>query len=117
MPEISILKEITGKDAHKFAKCFPKGVVEIFKNDNGQDEARVVNPRKDTVSREVLRHAEFKDKVELSRLRNHFIFTVESSGIYKPDTIFLEAVNVMIDKCRNLRNALAELDSGMMVDR
>lgn len=35
--------------------------------------AKVVNARKDNCSREVLRHAEFKDHVELTRIRDHFI--------------------------------------------
>ncbi len=111
------MSKIKGEEAQKFSKCFPKGVVEIFKNDQGEDEARVVDPRKDTVSREVLRHPEFKDKVELSRVRDHFIFTIESTGIYQPETIFTEAVKVLIGKCQTIKDALAELDSGMAVDR
>lgn len=39
----------------------------------GTMEAKVTNPRKDTVSREVLRHKEFEDKVRLTRIRDHFI--------------------------------------------
>ncbi len=39
----------------------------------GVKEAVVKNPRKDTVSREVLRYPELADKVRLSRVRNHFI--------------------------------------------
>lgn len=33
----------------------------------------IENPRKDTVSREVLRHKEFEGLVELSRIRDHFM--------------------------------------------
>ena len=75
LPEIKILKPITGKDAEKFKNCFPKGVVEVIKREDGTKEAHVVNPRKDTVSREVLRHAEFEGKVALNRIRDHFICT------------------------------------------
>lgn len=117
LPQITILSKIKGENAHKFAKCFPKGVVDIIKNEQGEDEAYIGDARKDTVSREVLRHPEFKDIVELSRVRNHFIFNIESTGAYKPSTIFLEAVNVMIEKCQAIKEALAELDSGMMIDR
>ena len=73
LPKISILKPITGKDAEKFQKCFPKGVIDLTTNDQGEKEAVVANPRKDTVSREVLRHAEFENKVELGRYSDHFI--------------------------------------------
>jgi len=39
----------------------------------GVKRAKIVNPRRDTVSREVLRHKEFQDIVQLSRVRDHFI--------------------------------------------
>ncbi len=117
LPEISILSKIKGEAAHKFAKCFPNGVVKIIKNQQGEDEAQIADARKDTVSREVLRHEEFKDKVALTRDRNYFIFNVESTGVYKPETIFVEALNVMIGKCQTIKDALAELDSGMEIDR
>jgi len=54
-------------------KCFPEGVARLKVEDIGTKVAEVVNPRLDTVSREVLRHDEFKDKVKLGRVRDHFI--------------------------------------------
>jgi DNA-directed RNA polymerase I and III subunit RPAC1 len=68
LPQITIKESITGKAAERFQKCFPKGVVEIV-----DGEAKVMAPRNDTVSREVLRHEEFRGKVELGRVRDHFI--------------------------------------------
>lgn len=73
LPEITILKPIKGDDAIKFQKCFAEGVVALVKDDDGEIMAKVVNPRKDTVSREVLRHKEFENKVRLTRVRDHFI--------------------------------------------
>jgi DNA-directed RNA polymerases I and III subunit RPAC1 len=73
LPEINIKAPITGEDAENFKKCFPEGVIQVVKNKNGVKEAVVVNPRKDTVSRECLRHPEFENKVILSRVRDHFI--------------------------------------------
>jgi DNA-directed RNA polymerase I and III subunit RPAC1 len=72
LPEITILEPITGEDAEEFKNCFVEGVVEVV-NENGVKTAKVVNPRKDTVSREVLRHDKFVDKVRLTRVRDHFI--------------------------------------------
>lgn len=72
LPEITILKPITGDAADRFQKCFPEGVVDVVM-ENGVKTAKVVNARKDTVSREVLRHKEFEDKVRLTRVRDHFI--------------------------------------------
>ncbi|KAI8085659.1 DNA-directed RNA polymerase [Thamnidium elegans] len=72
LPEITILEPITGEDAEEFKKCFVDGVVEVVM-ENGVKTAKVVNARKDTVSREVLRHDKFIDKVRLTRVRDHFI--------------------------------------------
>ena len=62
-----------GELAHKFRDCFPKGVIEVKKNKNQIDEAVVINPRRDTVSREVLRHSEFDGIIKLTRVMDHFI--------------------------------------------
>ena len=75
LPDIRILKPITGDLAERFKSCFPPGVVEMFDNEEGQKQARIANPRKDTASREVLRYKEFQDKVLLTRVRDHFICT------------------------------------------
>lgn len=72
MPRIEILSPITGEDAQMFQKCFPIGVIGISSL-HGIQTAVVENPRKDTVSRECLRHPEFATKVCLSRDPSHFI--------------------------------------------
>lgn len=68
LPHIILRGPIPKEHQQKFKECFPPGVVEI---ENG--EAVIKNPRKDTVSREVLRHPEFQDLVELARIRDHFL--------------------------------------------
>jgi DNA-directed RNA polymerase I and III subunit RPAC1 len=40
------------------------------------------NVRKDTVSREVLRHPEFAGMVELSRVRDHFLCEFPFTSIF-----------------------------------
>jgi len=39
----------------------------------GRRKAIVSNPRLDLCSRQVFMHEEFKDQVEVSKIRNHFI--------------------------------------------
>ncbi|KAF0540271.1 DNA-directed RNA polymerases I and III subunit RPAC1 [Gigaspora margarita] len=109
MPEIILKKEITGDLADKFAACFTKGVVEVEDSYvEGQfiKCAKVVNPRIDMVSREVLRHKEFEDIVQLTRIRDHFIFNVESTGIMDSEKIFLDSVHILQAKCKRLLAAL-----------
>ncbi|KAF9297385.1 DNA-directed RNA polymerases I and III subunit RPAC1 [Linnemannia elongata] len=105
MPEILINGEITGEAAVRFQKCFPEGVVDVVV-ENGVKKAVVVNPRKDTVSREVLRHAEFENKVKLTRVRDHFIFKIESVGAIEPQDLFVQAVKVLMDKAGTVKRSL-----------
>ncbi|KAL8897480.1 MAG: hypothetical protein Q9192_002556 [Flavoplaca navasiana] len=117
LPTISITKPILGNDAKKFARCFPKGVIgleEVSRDDakrkgsgyeghEGEKKAVVKNTFKDTVSRECLRHPEFEGKVKLGRVRDHFIFMVESTGQYHSDDLFLESVSILKEKCTSLK--------------
>lgn len=68
LPKITLKEPIRGRSAERLQKCFPAGVIDIV-----DGEAKVVGARNDTVSREVLRHEEFRGKVELGRVRDHFI--------------------------------------------
>ncbi len=72
LPTIDILSPITGADAEFFQTCFAHGVIDLKKTKDTKT-AVVANPRKDTVSRECLRHDQFKDKVKLGRIRDHFM--------------------------------------------
>jgi DNA-directed RNA polymerases I and III subunit RPAC1 len=124
MPIITITQPILGADARKFQNCFPKGVIDLervtasdtssglkaYENREGDEKAVVKDPFKDTVSRECLRHDEFKGKVKLGRRQDHFIFSVESTGQYPSDALFLDAVDVLKFKAKRLLRAIDELD-------
>ncbi|KAL8862827.1 MAG: hypothetical protein Q9178_000769 [Gyalolechia marmorata] len=120
LPTITITKPIVGSEARKFARCFPKGVIGLeevsaedakrkgsgFEGHEGEKKAVVKNTFKDTVSRECLRHPEFEGKVKLGRVRDHFIFMVESTGQYESDELFLESVKILKEKCANMKSGL-----------
>jgi DNA-directed RNA polymerase I and III subunit RPAC1 len=124
MPEIRILRPIVGDDARKFARCFPRGVVGLrtvgdedaaqpggpYEGMRGEVYAEVVDPMRDTVSRECLRHAEFKDKVRLGRVRDHFIFRVESTGQIESNEIFIQAVKMLRAKCETVEWLIEKMD-------
>ena len=126
LPDIRILKPIIGADAEKFKQCFPPGVIglraitkeEARKAESGcagkagEMKAVVVDAMRDTVSRECLRHDEFKDKVKLGRVRDHFIFQVESTGQFESEELFLESVRLLKSKCQKMKRALDVLMGG-----
>ncbi|KAI1761873.1 DNA-directed RNA polymerase [Hypoxylon sp. FL1150] len=117
MPTITITKPIIGAEAEKFANCFMEGVIGLepvtrkeartkdsgYEGHEGEMKAVVKDPMRDTVSREVLRHPEFEGKVKLGRRRDHFIFSIESTGQWDSDELFLESVKTLKKKCQVLR--------------
>jgi DNA-directed RNA polymerases I and III subunit RPAC1 len=112
LPHINITQPITGPHAKKFQHCFPRGVISLIKNQDGEDEAKVEDPMKDTVSRECLRYEEFKGKVKLGRVRDHFIFSVESTGQFESDELFLDSVRLLKAKAERFKRHLVELEEG-----
>lgn len=123
LPVIDIQKPIIGADAEKFSLCFPKGVIGFkkvtkaeaakkgsgYEGHEGEQKAVVLDAMKDTVSRECLRHPEFEGKVKLGRVRDHFIFNIESVGQWDSDELFLESVKTLRVKCEILKRNLANM--------
>jgi DNA-directed RNA polymerase I and III subunit RPAC1 len=123
MPIIKIERPILGADAEKFARCFPKGVIGLekvsskeakqkgsgYEGHAGELKAVVVDAMRDTVSRECLRHDEFKDKVKLGRKRDHFIYLVESAGQWESDAIFLESVAHLKKRAADLEKQVVNM--------
>ena len=101
MPEIQLLQPFRGHLADKLKGCFSPGVIEIV-----DGEAVVKCARVDTGSREVLRHSELADKVKLLKVRDHFIFTIESTGALEPLELMREAIKILKDKCKVYRKEL-----------
>lgn len=110
LPHIQITKPIPEESIDKFVACFPKGVIGV-KETKGKREAFVQDARKDTISREVMRHAEFEDKVRLGRVRDHFLFDMESTGIIPPQNLLPEAIKTLRSKISTLRKALDHLET------
>lgn len=123
MPTITITRPILGADAEKFARCFPEGVIGLetvsqeearrqgsgYEGRAGEAKAVVRDAMKDTVSRECLRHPEFEGKVKLGRRRDHFIFSIESTGQWDSDELFLEAVKNLKAKCQKLEQQVLNM--------
>lgn len=105
MPDIKLVKEVTGEAAYKLQSCFSPGVISV-KEEGGKKIAVVNNPRYDVGSRNVFRYDNLKDAVIMTKIQNHFIFTIESVGALRPEDIFKEAVNLLRSKCVSLLEEL-----------
>ncbi|KZT55390.1 DNA-directed RNA polymerases I and III 40 kDa polypeptide [Calocera cornea HHB12733] len=114
MPHIRIVKPIPERLHATFMQAFSPGVIgrrrtEGKKAGEGEWEVYVKDPRKDTVSRNVFLHPELKDCVKLGRVRDHFLFTLESAGQMPPQALLPEAIAVLRRKIRVVSEALEEL--------
>jgi DNA-directed RNA polymerase alpha subunit len=70
--------------------------------------AYVVDARKDFCSRNVLRFEDLKHSTILSKKKDHFIFSVESTGAMESHELVIEACRVIQDKSKNLMNLFLE---------
>ncbi|EAR92630.3 DNA-directed RNA polymerase I and III subunit RPAC1 (macronuclear) [Tetrahymena thermophila SB210] len=94
MPEININSDITGAKAQELKERCPLKVYDVQNN-----KAIVSNERACTMCRECIREdEEFNSKIELAKKKEHFIFTVESVGIYEPHEIVKEAIQILKQK-------------------
>jgi len=110
LPEVELLYEVEGEDALLLQKCFSPGVINIITDSNGKKVAKVGNARYDSCSRNVFQYESIKDSVKLTRKTDHVIFTVESHSALKSHDILEESVNIMINKCSTLLDALQDFD-------
>ncbi|XP_011498616.1 PREDICTED: DNA-directed RNA polymerases I and III subunit RPAC1 [Ceratosolen solmsi marchali] len=110
LPNIQIVKPIRGEMAERFKNCFSPGVIELVEISKGTVEAKVKDARYDSCSRNVFRHDDLKDCVQLGRIPDHFIFTIESVGALPSSVLFIEAVKVLKEKCKTFIEELDNID-------
>eukprot|EP00981_Chlorochromonas_danica_P012690 scaffold5259_cov168-Ochromonas_danica.AAC.6 len=97
LPEITLLQPITGEDAVTLKNMCPMDVFDI--EELGKNtQAKVGRPRDCTMCRECIRHEGWDEKVKLARKNDHFLFSVESTGVLAPETIVREGIRVLKDK-------------------
>eukprot|EP01125_Pyxidicula_operculata_P021842 TRINITY_DN8688_c0_g1_i1.p1 TRINITY_DN8688_c0_g1~~TRINITY_DN8688_c0_g1_i1.p1 ORF type:complete len:409 (-),score=95.14 TRINITY_DN8688_c0_g1_i1:182-1357(-) len=105
LPEIVIEEDFVGSEAKSLVSSCPMKVFDIEDFDGGK-RARVANARNCTMCRECIRDPAWEKKIKLHRVKNHFIFSIESTGVMPAQTIFEEALNVFADKLELLLSEL-----------
>ncbi|MQL71918.1 hypothetical protein Taro_004250 [Colocasia esculenta] len=108
LPEVVLLKEIEGKQAEELVQKCPVNVFqEIEDIGKGKKKAVVANPRACTLCRECIRGEGWEELVAVRRVKDHFIFRIESTGALPPEDLFTEAVKILEDKCDRLISELS----------
>ncbi|KAL0888974.1 hypothetical protein Bca101_012957 [Brassica carinata] len=132
LPEVILLREVEDDDAERLVQACPMKVFDIEDMGNGKEilcnsefytdswktgrkRATVARPRDCTLCRQCVREnygeevkgegkqrKEWIENVALRRVKNHFIFKIESTGSLPPDVLFTEAVKILEDKCERV---------------
>jgi len=105
LPEVILLKDVEGELAERLQKCFSPGVIKLVEQ-NGKKVAEVHDARYDSCSRNVLRYDDLAECVSLGRVKDHFIFSVESVGAVSPPDLFIETIQGLKAKCKKFLDVL-----------
>lgn len=108
MPDIRLTQPIVGREAMKLKKVCPMGVFDVEPDIEDMCKAVVKYPRKCTTCRECLESFPGKERgLELGKLKNHFLFSIESTGAIPAPALFLRALAKLKDKCAMAHGVLA----------
>ncbi|CAI9772788.1 unnamed protein product [Fraxinus pennsylvanica] len=107
LPEVVLLQEVEGEKAEEFVKKCPVNVFDIEDIGKGRKRATVARPRSCTLCRECIRGDDWDKYVALRRVKDHFIFTIESTGALPPEVLFTEAVKILEGKCERVITELS----------
>lgn len=108
LPEVVIKSAFDhGQLAEELVKKCPVGVFDIEDLGDGSKRAVVRNPRECTVCHECIRDEGWEEFVELRRVKEHFIFSIESTGALPPEVLFTEACKIMERKALDIASELS----------
>ncbi|KAI7838406.1 hypothetical protein COHA_007810 [Chlorella ohadii] len=108
MPEVVLLQQPRGKVAEELAEQLP-GLLHLS---GSGDKATVVvgDVRKHDKLLEKVRRLSGEERyapyIQLRKIKHHFIFTIESTGAWRPHELFNYAVQMMVSKCDKVLEGL-----------
>ena len=108
LPHITLHHPIPEPLADRLIACFSPGVLGRHPS-TGQ--VQVQDARRETMAREVHRHPELDPLVAINRVRDHFLFEVESSGIIPAQDLVPASIRTLRSKINDLRESLNLLES------
>mmetsp|Transcript_5010 Transcript_5010/g.18184 ORF Transcript_5010/g.18184 Transcript_5010/m.18184 type:complete len:353 (-) Transcript_5010:806-1864(-) len=103
LPKIEFSRPVKGAEAEELRGRCP---MKVFDIDDIEDIATVARPRDCTLCRECLREGAAKDAVRLHQVKEHFIFSIESTGALPPAVLVTEALGVLAEKCQGVLESL-----------
>lgn len=103
---VELTEPVYDTDAEELVNLYEPGVFELVDASTTAKgrrvEARVCNPYACTMSRNYMRNPTLAKAVKMTRIPNHFIFSVESVGMHKPAILVAESLRILQEKCASL---------------
>ena len=65
-------------------------------------------PRPPAQVRRLSGEERWKPYLQLRKVKDHFIFTIESTGAWRPHELFTHAVQLMLSKCDKVLEGLSQ---------
>jgi len=121
MPRVEIVSPVYDDLAEELVHVLEPGVFCLVETDD-QDppgtkvKAQVSNPYACTMSRNFLRNPKLSQSIRMTRIPNHFIFSVESVGMSNPAILVAEALRQLQGKCTRIMELVDGTDTGMEVE-
>mmetsp|Transcript_23090 Transcript_23090/g.64430 ORF Transcript_23090/g.64430 Transcript_23090/m.64430 type:complete len:376 (-) Transcript_23090:45-1172(-) len=108
--EVDLLEPVYDQLAEDLVHIYEPGVFELVpsKQPGTRVEAKVVNPYACTMSRNYMRVPELKKAIQMRRVPDHYVFSIESVAKQNPAILLAEAIRVLQQKCVTLIELTAE---------
>lgn len=113
MAKIELVHDVYDDLAEELVHIYEPGVFELIPTDSNdppgtKQKAKLLNPYACTMSRNYMRNPQLEKSIKMSRITDHFIFSVESVGTYKPAVLVAEALRTLQRKCHKLADHIEE---------
>ena len=108
-PEVVLLKPVAGKRAEDLIAMFPNSDACPF--EMAGDRAAVksnAEPALESLERvrALSGDPKWSDIVQLRKIKNHFIFTIETTGVVAPQDLLVQALDILQNKALNFATGL-----------
>ncbi|KAF6144143.1 hypothetical protein GIB67_004816 [Kingdonia uniflora] len=97
-PKVALLQEVKDKKADELVKKCLVNVFDIEDIGKGRKRATVARPQLCTLCRECIRGDDMEKCVALRRVKDHFIFRIESAGAFPLEVLVTEAIKILEEK-------------------
>jgi DNA-directed RNA polymerase I and III subunit RPAC1 len=108
MPKVEILEDVYDDRAELLMEL-ERGVFELVNTSDGRKKVQIKNAANSTMSRNYLSEDDLAKSIKISRIPDHFIFSVETVGAIAPEDLLPRALLILVGKCNDVLDGVESL--------